>query len=296
MNLTQLKYFKAVCTYHTASAAAEYLHISQPSLSSAIKELEREFGITLFRRHHRGMVLTPEGESLLKMSTDLLGRAEQIENVMNDLGKKRKALRLGVPPMIGSLVLPHIYGQFLKSNPDIEIEITEGGRQELMQKLDDDFLDMVFLPHNRPIDQTFCSQHVTKLEIVCCVSKESPVSSLKKVSTSDLKDKPLVLFKNSFFQTEEIKKWFSIDGIIPDILMQTEQLSTVQSVISNNIASGFMFRQLIDSDSGFVSVPLEKPMYADVSLVWKKDSYVFNSMKKFKEYMHNKNPFEKENN
>jgi len=57
MNLNQLKYFSAVCTYQTISDAAAYLHISQPSLSSAIKELEKEFGVVLFRRHHRGMVL-----------------------------------------------------------------------------------------------------------------------------------------------------------------------------------------------------------------------------------------------
>ena len=64
MNINQLKYFDAVCTFQSVSLAAEYLHISQPSLSSAIKELENEFGILLFKRHHRGMVLTPEGETL----------------------------------------------------------------------------------------------------------------------------------------------------------------------------------------------------------------------------------------
>ena len=66
VNLVQLKYFQAVCSYRTVSNAAEYLHISQPSLSCAIKELESEFGVLLFRRHHRGMKLTSEGEVLYK--------------------------------------------------------------------------------------------------------------------------------------------------------------------------------------------------------------------------------------
>ena len=61
MNLIQLKYFHAVCQFQTVSEAAEYLYISQPSLSNAIKELENEFGVALFRRHHRGMTLTEEG-------------------------------------------------------------------------------------------------------------------------------------------------------------------------------------------------------------------------------------------
>ena len=61
MNLMQLKYFNAICTFGTVSGAAEYLHIAQPSLSNAIKELEGEFGVLLFSRRHRGMVLTPAG-------------------------------------------------------------------------------------------------------------------------------------------------------------------------------------------------------------------------------------------
>lgn len=144
MNLTQLKFFQAVCVYQTVSAAAAYLHVSQPTLSSAIKELESEFGLTLFRRQHSGMVLTEAGELLSKMSKDLLARAEEIETVMHDLGKENKKLRLGVPPMIGYLLMPSVYSGFLRENPDIRLEITEGGRQDLLKKLSDGFLDIVF--------------------------------------------------------------------------------------------------------------------------------------------------------
>ncbi len=291
MTLIQLKYFQAICSYHTVSAAAEFLHISQPSLSSAMKELEKEFGVALFHRHHRGMQLTREGEILLKLSVDLLNRSEHIENVMGKLGKKRNFLRLGVPPMFGSLILPKIYGDFLKSNPDIELEITEGGRKDLTQKLSEEFLDMVFLSHNRPIETSFSSQLISRLEIVCCVSKNSPLSMHKTLNASDLDRVPLVLFKNSFFQTEEIKRWFSLQSIQPDILMQTEQLSTIQTLISNNIAAGFIFRHLVDSESDFMPLPLNTPIYADISLVWKKDTYFSNAMKMLKEYINNTDIF-----
>jgi hypothetical protein len=65
MNLTQLKYFSTICDLGSFSAAALYLHVSQPSLSACIKELESCYGVALFRRHHRGVVPTPEGEKLL---------------------------------------------------------------------------------------------------------------------------------------------------------------------------------------------------------------------------------------
>ena len=205
MNLTQLKYFKAICTYKSVSQASQYLHISQPSLSSAIKELESEFKVSLFRRHHRGMTLTPEGETLLKLSEELLKKAEQTEKIMNEFSNQKKKLRLGVPPMIGSLILPDVYKNFIAQNPLIIPEITEGGTQNLISLLDDDTLDMIFIPHKQPIEQCYSSIKAKNLEIVCCVSENNPLSELKSVGAEDLKNVPLVLFKNSFFNSKASK-------------------------------------------------------------------------------------------
>ena len=118
MNLTQLKYFYAVCEYKTISKAAEHLFITQPSLSNAIKELEREFGVTLFVRRYKGIELTKEGETLFKMGKELLTQFEHTEHIMKEMGKERKILRLGIPPMIGSLILPDIYNVFQKKYTD----------------------------------------------------------------------------------------------------------------------------------------------------------------------------------
>ena len=291
MNLVQLKYFCAVCTYRSVSVASEYLYISQPTLSNAIKELENEFGVALFVRHHKGMLLTAEGEALYKMSKELLSRAERIENVMEDMGGKRKTLRLGVPPMIGSLVLPHIYKKFLNEFSGVNLEITEGGREEILQKLKEDFLDMVFVPHNMPIEKNLVGQKIARLEVVCCAKKNSAKLAGETVTAENLKGVPLVLFKDSFFQTEEIKKWFAKSGISPEILLKTGQLSTVLSLISKDIAVGFLFRNLIEKNEDMSAIPLKEKMYADVSLVRKKDAYVFESMKMFSEFVKNENLF-----
>ncbi len=285
MNLIQLKYFESVCKYGTVMAAAEHMHISQPSLSAAIKSLESEFGVTLFKRGHNGMTLTSEGDTLYKMSLELTRRADEIEGIMNDLGSESKILRLGVPPMIGSLVLPELFYGFRESNPDIRLEITEGGRHELCGKLSEGFVDMVFLPHNRPLDTELSSLKVGRLEIVCCVSREDPLAKRTSLCPTELADKPLVLFENSFFQTQEIKNRFSADKIEPNILLQTNQLSTLMSMISSGIAVGFMFRSLIKTDTELVPIPLNEPMYIDVSLAWCRSSHQKYSMKALREYL-----------
>ncbi len=290
MNLNQLKYFYTVCTYGSLSDASEHLHISQPSLSSAIKALESEFGVVLFTRSHYGMTLTSEGKMLLDLCRNLLSQTEQLEDIMKDLGIQRTRLRLGVPPMIGSLILARIFKDFCPLYPDIKLEIVEDGRAELLYKLSENQLDMVFLLQNNSLDAKFSSINVGQLEIVCCASKENPITKLTKVTPQILLDAPLVLFENSFFQTEKIKKWFATEKTEPRIIMQTKQLSTMLTLIRQNVAAGFIFSELAQSNKDFVSISADPPMYADVSLVWNKDSYNFDSMEKFRKYVQVKNP------
>lgn len=292
MNLNQLKYFYTVCIYGSVSEAAKYLYISQPSLSSSMKALEKEFGISLFNRRYKGMELTAEGKRLFEMCKDILSRTEQLENIMKDLGNERNKLRLGVPPMIGSLILPYIYRDFCKLHPNITLEIIEDGRSGLLDKLSENYLDMIFLLHNTALDANFSSADIATLEIVCCASKNSPIAQYKSVTPHILKDTSLVLFENSFFQTEEIKKWFALRKVNPNIIMQTKQLSTMLTMISNNVAVGFTFRDVANTKEDFVAIPLKEPMYVTASLVWKKDAYSFGCMEKFKKYVKEKNPFD----
>lgn len=285
MNLVQLKYFQAICKYQSISAAAEALYISQPTISSAIKELEKEFGVILFRRHHHGMILTDEGSEFLRHTESILSRIDRMERAMNDLTKQRKVLRLGIPPMICSLFLPQIFNEFPRENPDIRLDITEGGRQEMLELLSKELLDMAFLSHNMPFDASLQTFQVARFETVCCVSKNSPYASLKSVSPKDIENAPVVLFKNSFFQTEEIKKWFSDSLVEPDILLQTSQLSTLQNLIKKDLAIGFMFRELVLDDEDIVPIHMEAPLHMSISLVWKRTSPFFNAMERFYDYM-----------
>jgi len=292
MNLNQLKYFYTVCTDGSLSAAAEHLYISQPSLSSSIKSLEKEFGVSLFNRRYKGMELTTEGKRLFEMCKDILSRTEQLEDIMKDLGNERNKLRLGVPPMIGSIILPYIYRDFCRLHPDITLEIIEDGRSSLLDKLSENYLDMIFLLHNNSLEEKFSSTKIARLEIVCCASKDNVIAEYKSVTPHLLKNTPLVLFENSFFQTEEIKKWFAYENITPNIILQTKQLSTMLTMISSNVAAGFTFRELTETNKDFIAFPTENPMYADASLVWKKDSYYFSCMDKFRKYVDDKKLFQ----
>ena len=284
MNITQLKYFQAVAAYHTVSLAAQHLYISQPSISNAIKALEKEFAVNLFYRRYNGMFLTPEGTKLYNATQELLSRYDEVEHMMHHLGKNTRQLRLGIPPMISSFIFADIYKNFVLKNTDIELVITEKGRYELLDQLNDGLLDVVLLPHTKPFDISISAKKIGTLEIVGCTSKSHPLSEHKAITPKMLENQPLVLFSDTFFQTKTIKKWFAQEGIEPNISIQTEQLSTAQSMIENDIAIGFMFKNLAQKNSYMATASLDPPIFVDISVLRKKDAYTLDGIKKIERY------------
>ena len=284
MNITQLKYFQAVAAYHTVSLAAQHLYISQPSISNAIKALEKEFAVNLFYRRYNGMFLTPEGTKLYNATQELLSRYDEVEHMMHHLGKNTRQLRLGIPPMISSFIFADIYKNFVLKNTDIELVITEKGRYELLDQLNDGLLDVVLLPHTKPFDISISAKKIGTLEIVGCTSKSNPLSEHKAITPKMLENQPLVLFSDTFFQTKTIKKWFAQEGIEPNISIQTEQLSTAQNMIENDIAIGFMFKNLAQKNSYMATASLDPPIFVDISVLRKKDAYTLDGIKKIERY------------
>lgn len=293
MNVTQLKYFHAVATYRTVSLAAQHLYISQPSLSNAIKELEEEFAVRLFYRRYNGMFLTPEGTKLFNATKELLARYGEVEQMMHNIGKDTKKLRLGIPPMISSFILADIYKDFIMKKNDLELLITEKGRYELVEQLNDGFLDAVILPHTKPFDSSISSKKIGTLEIVCCVSKSNPLSKEKRITPKMLEGEPLVLFSDSFFQTKKIKAWFADGGIEPNVSIQTEQLSTAQNMIENDLTVGFMFKALARKNSLVAAAALSPGIFVDVSVLQKKDAYDFDGVRELVKFLEASNLFEK---
>jgi len=133
---------------------------------------------------------------------------------------------------------------------------------------------------------------VGEFEIACCANKSSRIAERKSVDAQSLQGLPIVLFADSFFQTKEIKLWFARGEVTPNLLLQTEQLSTAQRIIENDIAAGFMFKRLAEKLSETAAIPLDPPISMHISLLRKKSIYMSGSMKKFKDFMTDGDPFE----
>ncbi|WP_370822485.1 LysR family transcriptional regulator [Acidaminococcus massiliensis] len=273
MNLIQLRYFQTVCACSNMTQAAELLKVSQPSLSSAIQSLEREFGVVLFIRQYRGMELTAEGERLLKMSRSLTEDADKLTRIMRDLGAGRHTLRLGVPPVLGGWLLPRLYADFFQGHPDLQLEILEERRSVVQQKLEHELIDMAFVIHTQPLGGDYKTLCAARLESGGILSRWHPLAGKKRLLLEELAGEKMVLMPELFFQSELLENRFAKAGIQPQILFRTSQIYTMLQLVKKQQAVGFLYREMVQEDPELIFVPFQDPMEIQLSLIWKENHY-----------------------
>ena len=279
MTLQQLRYFQAACRHHSITGAAEALHISQPSISIAIRELEKEFGLKLTARRYQGFTLTREGEELLELADGLLSHADQVLLRMRDLSRRHYPIRLGVPPMIGMLLLPHLYTHFCPGHPDITVATREGGTNMMLRELLEKTLDLAFVTHDRPLGEEFQALPLLSTETVWCAARTHPLAGRERVAVEELAEEPLVLFQKNFFHYEIVMHRFAEAGITPRVLHATDQLSTARRLICGGIASGFLLKSALPDFPDVAGVSLSPPIRVRISLVWEKSRHLSADMR-----------------
>ncbi len=279
MNLQHLRYFSLACKYHNISRAAEECHMSQSSISSAIKALEEEFNTTLIKRQRTGFILTNAGEKFLTLCNGLLSQSDAVSSIMSEYNQSHQTIRLGVPPMTGAVILPGLLQYLRKKHPDIKISISEVGGIELLKKLSDNLLDFAFIPDTQAIDTLKYHSKVFRIyEDVCCISKDNPLAKKANLCIEDLKDLPIILFSNSFYHHDNTQKLFDSHSFTPSIIHQTTQLSTLEQLIAKNAGFGFLFKERAEQLDAIHWFSLSPNVTTSISLVWKKELYLTKDM------------------
>ena len=115
MKIVQLEYFCAATRLHSITQAAAELYVTQPAISTAIKELEKEFSISLFTRTKNHLSLTKEGEVFYQKAQKLLAEYNNTMEQFHDLGKDIPTLRIGIPPLLSAIFFPDMMISIMRS-------------------------------------------------------------------------------------------------------------------------------------------------------------------------------------
>lgn len=259
--------------------------MSQPSVSAAIQELEREFGVTLLKRSRKEIRLTPEGSYLKERAKALVGQADILSQEMCDLGDNRKKINLGVPPMIGTFLFPGLYAAFKERYPEIRIFSREGGSKELLQLLDAGELDLGGASQ-RPVLAVGVPDdpHGPDGDRVLRAGRPSP-GGKRAVDIREITGEPLIMFQEGFYQNEFVKQRYGEAGCPPNIIHYSSQFYTIQEFIRRGIACGFMFKDIADRADGIVGLGLTSPMEVQISLVHSRSQRLYGDAMRLMEFV-----------
>ncbi|GAA0791308.1 LysR family transcriptional regulator [Faecalicatena orotica] len=281
MKIIQLEYFCAVSRYHSITQAAQKLYVTQPAISSAIRELEKEFSISLFTRTKNHMTLTKEGEVFYQKASELLNTINQTSSELLDLGRKVTPIRIGIPPLLSTIFFPDMLIAFQKEYPDIPVELLEYGSIRAASLVQEDILDLALVNMNFYEIDKLNSYQILSDQIVFCVSFEHHLAKEKEVSIGMVKDEPLIMYNTDSVQNTTLNSLFESIGVKPNVILQASQLYTIQNFIKNNLGGAFLYSSILKNMPDLASIPVSPAIRQEIGLVWKKGKYINSSVEKY---------------
>ena len=252
MTLIQLKYFQTICKYNNITRASAELHVSQPSLSNAVKELEREFGVSLFTRRSRGLELTPEGRYFLDEADKLLEQAEQLTTNMKHMSTTDRTLTLGLPAMSGSLVFTDLLRTLYARSPGTHIQVMENGSLANRSKIMDHTLDAAIITRNGPLPTGIGHVALRHVNVCLYLSVMHPLAEKDTVTTDDLDQLPLAMLPEDTFLDHCIDQYYEALHLKPNIIVRTNQLATIQQLVATNTTAAFLLDHVLEESSDIV--------------------------------------------
>jgi DNA-binding transcriptional LysR family regulator len=193
MTLEQLRIFVAVAEKQHVTRAANELHLTQSATSAAIAALEARYGIKLFDRIGRGIVLTRTGSDFLIEARAVLARAKDATQVLNDLaGLKRGSLSIAASQTVGNYWLPRRIQTFHAAYPGIELRLAISNTEQVARMVLQGNADLGLVEGE--VDETLLT--VKKIDgdcLILAVGARHPWVSRAKVSAKDLPATPWIL-------------------------------------------------------------------------------------------------------
>lgn len=283
MTLRHMKIFVAVYQNSSITKAAEQLHIVQPSVSLAIKELENYYGICLFDRIGRRIYPTASGTNFYDYAIHIVSLFDEMEQGIRDwdaLG----SIRVGASVTIGNLLLPQIVREFNRLYPDIQVSVTISNAEVIEQNVMDNLVDFGLTEGEASFPQI--EQEAVLRDRFCVVAHPShPLSSLKEASLEDLLPYPLLLREAGSASRDMVNSLFlSKNRAISPAWESASTQALVRGVMNNlgiSILPYYFVHQEIKQGL-LVEIPVKDlELYRYFSIIYHRNKYLSKSAKRF---------------
>ena len=236
MNLNHLYYFRVLAKTQHYTQAANILNITQPSLSHAISQLEKDLGCYLFEKQGRNVRLTRYGEifyqyidSSLKQIEDGQKRIEEI------ISPNRGWIRLAFIYTLGYQFVPNTIKSFhsIRKNNQIKFTLKQGNTTELLNGLEEEKYDIAFCSYQENRNDIQFTP-ITTEELVVVVSKNHPLALHNEINLKELENEYFVYYSKDSGLRPLIDDLFKSQNIKPNIIFEVEEDSAVLGLVNIN--------------------------------------------------------------
>ncbi|CAD5200413.1 transcriptional regulator CynR [Pseudomonas sp. FEN] len=231
MLLRHIRYLLAVAEHRNFTRAAEALHVSQPTLSQQIRQLEDNLGAALFDRSGRGIRLTDAGEAYVRFARLALQDLEAGKRAMHDVRDlSRGSLRLAMTPTFTAYLIAPLLHRFNSLYPGLTLSVQEMPQDRLEAALAEDLLD---------IGIAFSGMHLADIQsealftetLSLMVGVTHPRAAGKALDAGDLEQQALVLLSQDFATRQHIDLYCRQQGIAPRIAIEANSISAIVELV-----------------------------------------------------------------
>lgn len=292
LDIKQLKYFIAIAEEEQITGAAKRLHMAQPPLSYQLKVLEEELDVKLVERGSRKIKLTDAGRILKNRAEQIVELTKAAEKELRDFRNGiQGTLALGTVSSSGTSLLPERLRKFHSLYPDINFEIWEGNTYKVLEMLNHGLIEVgiVRTPFNIENYMSICLEREPMAAVASNASEFSFQN--KSISISELKDKPLIIYRR--FEKQILKACYD-KGFEPKIFCKNDDARTTLLWADNGLGIAIVPKtaiKLTGSANLKYAVIDEPDLETQISAVWIKDRYISSAAQKFLEVFKSKDPF-----
>ena len=286
MELRVLRYFLAVAREENITKAAALLHLTQPTLSRQLMQLEEEPGVQLFYRSRYHIVLTDEGMLLRRRAQELVDLADKtVREFFSRETELMGEIAIGAGETRNMSFLSQAIVTFRERYPKVSFRIFSANADDVKERLDMGLLDMGLL--TEPVDvgkYAFCRME-EKDRWGVLVREDSPLAALEAVTPEDLKGVPLLISGRETVQ-RELASWFGEHWDKLQIAATFNLVINAANMVRCGVGTALCF-DLDMAFDGLRFLPLSPEIETGTVLVWKKDQALTPAVEAFHQHIKN---------
>lgn len=274
MELRTLSYFLAVAMEQNMTEAANVLHVTQPTLSRQIADLEDELGKKLFTRTSRSTILTEDGMHLRQRAEEILALVNQTEDELkNDTIDLSGCIRIGAGETHAMHILADLFADLHGRYPRLTVELFTGNADAVEEKLAHGLIDFALMIEPFNTEHYHFIRLPEPMHVGIVTRDDSEWAAKDGITPDDLNEMPLLVSSRQSANHYDYTQWSGgkVSAETMNIVGRFDLISNASHFIRTGIANAIGIDELLQLDTGHLKfIPLKPALTFSAVIVWKK--------------------------